>query len=175
MRFNDPNELLVGVFLAAAPVIVLATRIGRMPISRGRIWWSGLAGVWAPLVISVTLCSLANVAGARLHWRPSLPSSFAHAFGLFGDRPLQISWSLATLTVFSPGAVYAIWVKDSTAQWSWRWKRSFAAAIAIAGFIHGARFWDAYTFLDLYRPWCWALLGGSALLWLADQVFNRRR
>lgn len=175
MSFNDPNGLLVGVLLAAAPVIVLATRIGRMPIGRGKVWLSGLAGVWAPLVVSVTLWSLANVAGARLYWQPSLPISFAYAFGLFGDRPFQISWSLATLTVLSPGAVYAIWVKDATAQWPWRWKRAVAAAIAIAGFIHGARFWDQYTFLDLYRPWCWALLCGSALLWLAGQVVSRRR
>ncbi len=175
ISLNDPHKLFVGMLLSAAPVIVLGTRIGRMPISRGRIWWSGFVGVWAPLVVSVTLCSLANVAGARLHWRPSFPIWFAYAFALFGDRPIQISWSLATLTVLSPGAVYAIWVKDSTAQWAWRWKRSVAATIAIAGFIHGARFWDQYTFLDLYRPWCWTLLCGSTFLWLADQVFSSRR
>lgn len=172
---NDPQKLFIGILLAAAPVMVLATRIGSMPIGRGRVWLSGVAGVWLPLVVSMTLCSLARVAGARLYWRPSLPVGFAYAFTLFGDRPIQISWSLATFTILGPCVVCVIWLKDSTAHWPWRWQRSLVVAIAIAGFIHGARIWDQWPSWDLYRPWCWVLLSGSALLWLGSSVLSCRR
>ena len=57
---GNPFEVAQGMLIAAAPATILVLRIGRMGLSPRRIWLAGMAGVWIPIVTSVTLISLAK-------------------------------------------------------------------------------------------------------------------
>ena len=99
-----------GMLIAAAPASILAVRIDKIGLSRKRIWWTGICGVWVPLVASVALVSLAKMAGARLYWKPSLPIEFTYAFTwpfLMTDKVAALLWSLA-LTVSGPCLICAL-------------------------------------------------------------------
>ena len=72
-------EILKGMLLSAAPLVVIAWRTGRIEPESKRIWLSGFVGVWLPLVLSVTMALLSAQAGANLHYVPSLPRGFIWA------------------------------------------------------------------------------------------------
>ena len=72
----EPDALkwrfVAGLVTAAAPVAVLAYRIGRIERRRSRILLTGLLGVWVPMVVAMGAAAISMEAGANLHWRPSL-------------------------------------------------------------------------------------------------------
>ena len=79
---NAPFSVFEGMVLSAAPAAILALRIGRLGLSRGRVVWAGLWGVWFPLLASVALsvsqrCAERGCTGSR----PCQSSSRTPSFG----------------------------------------------------------------------------------------------
>jgi hypothetical protein len=68
--------LVRGMFLSAAPAFLIGWRLGRVESRPSHVWLSGILGLWLPIVVSVTLASLATMAGVRAHYRPSWPGGF---------------------------------------------------------------------------------------------------
>jgi hypothetical protein len=163
---NAPFSIVEGMLISAAPAAILALRIGRMGLSRRRVMWAGLWGVWFPLLASVALVSLAKMCGARLYWKPSLPIGFTYAFVWLlqvTDRLAAFLCSLA-VTILGPCVVCAVWVLDLTRDWVWRWPKFLVlAAIAITAYAITSSFvWALY-----YRYWLWSIVGACTLLGLA--------
>ncbi len=163
---NEPLAVADGMLMSATPAAILALRIGRMGLSRKRIVWAGVLGVWLPLLASVALVALAKMCGARLYWKPSVPIEFQFAFlWLFQStgRLATVLWPLA-VTVLAPCVVCACWVADFTLDWEWRWAKLVTlATIAVVGYAMASSFaWALY-----YRYWLWSIAGACLLLGLA--------
>jgi hypothetical protein len=162
---NEPFAVAEGMLLSATPAAILALRIGRMGLSRRRIVWTGVLGVWLPLLASVGLVALAKMCGARLYWKPSVPIEFQFAFlWLFQStgRLATVLWPLA-VTVLGPCVVCACWVADFILDWEWRWTRLALATIAVVGSAMASSFaWVLY-----YRCWLWSIAIACLLLGLA--------
>ncbi len=111
-----------GTLLSAAPAIVVGWRIGRIEPRPARVWLSGFAGVWLPLVLSVTMASSATQAGVNLYYRPSLPRDFYWALlGRHGQ--LEASVIIFTLlTLFSPALVGAFSLREIAPDWGRRFR-----------------------------------------------------
>jgi hypothetical protein len=168
---NHPLRVFEGMLLASAPTAILAVRIGRIGASTLRIWWSGIVGLWVPMLTSATLFSLAKMGGARLHWKPSLPIGFQ--FALAGSTSVEYARLLifvAVLTAFGPCVVCGMWLRDLG------WRRAFAAVLL--GVLSGAlELTDVLLPLTepYYRPWCWTIVGGSVVLGFVCFVMKRAR
>ena len=163
---NKPFAVAEGMLMAAAPAAILALRIGRLGLSRRRIVWAGVVGVWLPLLASVALVALAKMCGARLYWKPSVPIEFQFAFlGLFHStgRLAVVLWPLA-ITLLGPCVVCACWVTEFTLDRRWRWAKLVALlTIAVVGYPMASSFaWALY-----YRYWLWSIAVGCLLLGLA--------
>jgi hypothetical protein len=125
-----------GIVLSAAPATVIGWRIGRIEMEPKRIWVSGVAGVFLPLVLSVTMASLAAEAGANLYWVPSLFRGFNWA--LLGPHG-RLEPAVETLTVWTmwwPALLSAVSLRILAPQWT-RWGKAWMVPIAI-GLIVGA-------------------------------------
>jgi hypothetical protein len=170
-----PARVIGSMLAAAVPASVLAVRIGRLGVSTRKIWGSGLAGLWMPLVASATLASLAKMAGTRLHWRPSLFIEFVPwaMVGPQDTRLLQTVWALAGLTALAPAVICAMWIRDLTQAWTWKWKGA-TVAVALGGLALTFGL-TSHTFDTIYPPsWSGSVLAGSCLLGLFCVVFGRR-
>ena len=111
-----------GILLSAAPAMVVGWRVGQIEPRPARIWMSGFAGIWLPLVLSVTVASMATQAGVNLYYRPSLPRGFNWALlGRHGQ--LEASVIIFTLlTLFSPALVSAFSLREIVPEWGRRFK-----------------------------------------------------
>jgi hypothetical protein len=118
---DDPQKLIIGILLAAAPASMFAARIGRMGISSRRIYITGFVGVWVPLMLVGAMACLAKAAGVRLHWVPSLPFVFVYALVDAEGHPGGL-FKLGCLASLSTLIVCAHWVREMTDRWNWRWK-----------------------------------------------------
>ena len=162
-ELNEPWWVIKGMLMAAAPVIVLALRIGRMRLPPRRVWLSGLCGVWIPLAASVTLISFGRMTGARLYWKPSVPIEFFFAFMWIGE--VSKSWAAGLwpmgLTMFGSCMVHAMWIRDLTDSWPWSWRKILAfGTLAVSAYLAISPFDWA-----IYRPyWLWSILAGSLAL-----------
>jgi hypothetical protein len=173
---DDPAQMLVGFFIAAAPASVLAARIGRSGVRSRTIWRTGLVGIWLPLVASVTLVSLAKIGGMRLYWKPSVPIEFI--FAMVANPvtwPVRVRWTLAVLTAFSPALIAAFWTRDALEKYVWRWKRP-AAIVALAAIAFVLSFFPESLTLNgtYYETWCWTIVAMNGVLALAC-LFRKRR
>jgi hypothetical protein len=171
-----PEKMLVGIFVAAAPASVLAARIGRSGSGTRSIWWTGLTGMWLPLVASVTLVSLAKIGGMRLFWKPSIFITFT--FALVRDPvtwPVRLRWTLAVLTAFSPALIATFWTTDALEKWRWRWKGP-ATVVALVAIGYALSFFPETLPLNgiYYETWCWTIVATNGVLALAC-VFRKRR
>jgi hypothetical protein len=171
-----PANVIYSMLTAAVPASVLAVRIGRLGVSTRKIWGSGLAGLWVPLVASATLASLAKMAGTQLHWRPSLSIEF-FPYAMVGPQDMRLRqtvWTLAGLTALAPAVVCAIWIRDLTQAWMWKWK---GAAVAVAlGALALTFGLTSHTFNTIYLPsWSGSVLAASCLLGLSCVIFRRGR
>jgi hypothetical protein len=166
---DDAFRVASGMLSSAMPAAILALRIGRMGLSMRQLVWTGLWGVWLPLLTSVALVSIAKMCGVRLYWKPSLPVEFLWAFAWLPkitSRHMPLLWPLA-VTFLAPCVVCAIWIVDFTRDWEWSWPKLAAwAAIAAAGF--------ALTSSELgslyYRHWLDSTAVACLLLGLAHLI-----
>ena len=120
------------ILLTAVPAVLVAWRIGRTKPSPARLWLSGLLGVWLPLVISVTLASIAAESGVNAHYRPSLGRSFS--WGLLGAEgklePRVIT--LALMTIGTPALLGLVSLRWMLKSWD---KRIWLAAAPLCGLV----------------------------------------
>ena len=103
LRYQNPHygtppeqidwAIFNGMLLAAAPAVVLGWRTGRTAPQPRYIWLSAFLGVWLPLVLSVTVASLADQAGANLFWVPSLFRGFNWRSQAFQKSSCRLYWS----------------------------------------------------------------------------------
>lgn len=107
--------------LAAAPVVVIAWRLGEVATNRTRIWVSGLAGLWLPIIVSLVAASLATEAGANLWWRPSLPRGFYWALLGSEGRLTATAIAVCGLTMLAPALVCAHSIRLLAQTRAWRW------------------------------------------------------
>jgi hypothetical protein len=167
---NDPYSIAKGMFLSATPAAILALRLGTMQLPPRKIVWTGVIGVWLPLLASVALVSVAKMAGARLYWKPSLPIEFTYAFvWLFQatNRLIPLLWPVA-VTVLVPCIVCAVWIVDCVSNWAWSWPKLFAlTALAAVGYVIASSFvWTLYC-----SYWLWSIALGCVFLGLARLMF----
>jgi hypothetical protein len=137
---HEPVQLdwfvVKGILVSAAPAVVIAWRIGRIQPEPRRIWFSGLVGVWLPLVVSVAMASLATQAGANLYWRPSLFRGFNWALlGPHGrlEHGVQV---LVCWTFLLPAIVCMISLRHLVPAWTRRekiWLVPIAAGLLVCG------------------------------------------
>jgi hypothetical protein len=154
------SRVATGMLLASAPAAILALRIGRMRLSLRRIILAGFWGVWLPLILSVTLVSVAKMCGVRLYWKPSLPLDWTWALVWLSratDETAAILWPLAA-TLAPPLLVLAVWVTDMLRNLSWSWRKIVAlVAVGLTGYhLHSPVLWDAAS-----RSWLWSIIFAS--------------
>ncbi len=106
-----------GNLLAAAPAIVLGWRSGRVAPQPRRIWLSGFVGLWLPLVLSTTVASLADQAGANLFWAPSLLRGFNWAVLGFPKGLLPSVGVLLSLTILWPALLSIVSLRQIIPEW----------------------------------------------------------
>ncbi len=161
--FGQELGMFEGMLFAAVPVAALAFRIGRSGASMRCILWSGVAGVWAPAVLSIALISLATVGGAQLHHRSSMPVTITFALNIVHTGPgMRIGLLWAGLTTIGPSVVLGLWLRDLAP--AGRWPK--LAILGIAGGLAAA--WELFPltanwFRDSYPVWCWTVMAAILL------------
>lgn len=171
---GDPLAVAKGMLIAASPAIILALRIGKMPLSLRQIWLSGLAGIWLPAITSVTLMSFAKIWGARFFWRPSGPIEYYNAFVWMLDQTrfsYKGIWPLS-LALLAPCLIYAIWLSDLTRHWPWGW-RKLLALLALAAAAWATMQEAVWTIVG--QPWLWSILAVGVTAATAQLFLHPRR
>ncbi|MFN7933536.1 MAG: hypothetical protein U0R19_09425 [Bryobacteraceae bacterium] len=90
---DDNLSVLLGMISGSDPAAIFALQFGKQTSSRAAILWTGIFGMWLPMILSVSLMSFAKVFGARIYWRPSLPIDEAYAYAFTVSFP-DIPWLL---------------------------------------------------------------------------------
>ena len=162
---GNPVSVARGMLIAATPAAALALRAGTLRLTTKRIWLTGLIGVWLPLVLSVSACSVAKLCGARLYWRPSVPIDATFAFlwlTRMTNEPVTRLWPLS-LACVGPCMVYAIWIQDLTTELSWKWQKPVALFfLAILAYVlMSVEPWGWYY---PYPFWYWSVIGALGIL-----------
>jgi hypothetical protein len=168
--------IIKGMLLSAAPSAVIAWRIGRIEREPNRVWLSGLAGMWLPLVLSVTVASLADQAGATLYWVPSLSRGFTWA--LLGPNGRWSTGVMAstTWTLLSPALVSGLSLRQLAPPWTGprkAWLIPIMACLLIAGVISITwRYEGSYSlpFTPVHQFWAGSLVILGAAAGLASAV-----
>jgi hypothetical protein len=168
-----------GMLLSAAPAVLIAWRIGRMEERKSRIWLSGLLGVAIPLILAVTVASLATMAGVRAHWRPSYHRGFNFATVEGYLRFGSITRTMTILTFLGPTLLAAFSIKQLTAPLLR--KRAWLLAILVPPLSYALSFlqlpWHqdfAPLFLSVpYEVWSWSLIFLGATAGTAAILFRR--
>ena len=171
---GDPVPVAKGILLAAAPAVILAVRIGRMDLGPRQIWLTGLAGIWLPAILSVTLMSFAKIWGVRFFWRPSLPIEFQYAFWWMVEptgRSARGIWPLS-LTLLAPCLICAIWINDVSRNWPWNW-RKLLALVALAAVAWSLM--DGPAWPNSPQKWLWSVVAVSVIAALARLMLPGRR
>jgi len=172
---DDPQRVFEGMVLAAALAAILAVQIGSKCTTVSKVYWTGLLGMWAPLVLSVTLGSLAKVGGVRLHSRASIPIGFAQALLV---SPVSLARTIvitAGLTLVAPCWISAIWIRELMELLNWTRR---ATAAALAGAV--VYYWFPLTYggwlkSSEYESWCWSVVALGPLLAIASFFLRRRQ
>ena len=138
------SRILLGTLVAASPAIVLAWRIGKIASNPRAIWWSGFAGVWLPIAVSLGAASVATEAGAALYWVPSLPRGFSWALLGPDGHSLHAAWMWARWTLASPVLVSLVSLRLLHEEWNGR-KVSYGALLLGASLIYigASRLWGS--------------------------------
>jgi hypothetical protein len=176
---DSPSSVAGSMLLASAPAAILALRIGRMRLSFLKAVSTGFWGIWLPLVVSVTLVSVAKMCGTRLFWKPSLPVDWTWAFvWLSGtiDPTAAMIWPLVA-TLPAPLLVVAIWIIDIARNWAWNWRKFLAlGAVAVGGY-----YLKSWTWEPVNRTWLCSIILASLvlgalqlLIWARRSVVTRR-
>jgi hypothetical protein len=154
------------MLLAGAPATIFAIRLGRANPSRRAIVWTGLCGLWLPMVCSVSLVSVAAMCGARLYWQNSGRIGAAFAFVWIARTLLKDLRSVFLLMTFIPMVTPALWIEYLTEELGWTWKRWVVLLVIGAfGFDLLKMAEDDVSLLQgYYLPWCWSILCGVPLL-----------
>jgi len=134
--------IVKGMLLSAAPLVVIGWRIGRIKPDFRQIWLSGLIGVWLPLVLSVTIASLAAEAGANLYWVPSLMRGFNWALLGPQGRLEPGVMTLTTWTFLLPALLCMLSLRQLVLPWT-RQRKLWLVPIAVCLLICAATsvFW----------------------------------
>lgn len=172
---GSPVSVARGMLVAATPAIALALRAGTLRLTTKRICLTGLMGVWLPLVLSVSACSVAKMCGARLAWKPSVPIGSLFAFvwlTKITNDPVHFLWPLG-LSCVGPCIVYAIWIQYLTTELSWKWQKPVALfLLAIAAYVlMSPEPWSLYY---PYPIWYWSIISSVGILALMS-LFLRLR
>ncbi|MGJ5816163.1 hypothetical protein [Paludibaculum fermentans] len=158
---RPPSQLewLIGkrTILAAAPAIAIAWRLGAIASNTTRIWISGVAGLWFPVVLSLLAASLAAEAGSNLHWQPTLVRGFYWA--LFGPngRSTATAAAVGLLTLLAPALVCACSLRLVAQARAWPWKSWLLPMAAIPVIL---------VFSGLLQP------GGEEMKYIWDSPFH---
>jgi hypothetical protein len=180
---NPPQSewhIILGALLSAAPAVVIGWRIGRISTGRKQIWFSGLAGVWLPLALSVTAASLADEAGARLYWRPSLFRGFSWALLGPGGQSLGQAMAWAGWTLLGPALVGVISIRMLCAGWPGR-KTSYLALLCVVStaYVIGVGAWAPTPLHELalpaYKSWAACTVALAAAAGLIVSIRSRFR
>lgn len=144
-RYNGPPEqfedrIFEGVLLSAAPALVIGWAAGRRASNAREVWWSGFAGVWLPIVLTLTIGSIACEAGAERFWVPSLFRGFNWAMLGSEGKSLESSMKWASWTVFAPLLLYTISLRLLAVEWR-------------GGTIYFAGILAAASLVCIYFPW----------------------
>lgn len=119
---GDPEQIewaiVKGILVCAAPAIVIGWRIGLTTPEPRRIWRSGIIGLWLPLVLSLTVASLATQAGASLHWRPSLFRGFNWALLGTEGTLRNLPATAASFTMFGPALFCIVTLRRFSPVWT---------------------------------------------------------
>jgi hypothetical protein len=177
--------LIQGILLSAAPALVIAWRIGLIASGPKEIWFSGLAGLWLPLVLSVSIYSLANSAGEALYWVPSLPRGFNWALLGPNGQSLGAALRFVVWTLVSQVTVSAIVIRWLSARYEGRSKYLYLLALPCLSllFLWLANFWNGEAPLSSlalppYRIWAGGMIIAGILakpLCVMMDRENRRR
>lgn len=166
------------VLVSTAPVLVASWAIGRAAPSAAAVWWSGIAGVLAPLLmLSAGFAALACEAGANLHYRPSLPVGFFWA--VLSLREQVGDWVLwveeATCLIPALRAAYSLRLLAGPLVLL-RHRLLFLIATPVLSFlslwlvlVRGGQSFFGLQGISDFHVWCsgLAIVGGSATAGLA--------
>jgi len=161
-------RLVEGVILSAAPTIVIAWAIGRRAADARAIWRSGFAGVWLPIVFSLTLGSIACEAGAERFWVPSIFRGFNWALLGPDGRSFDVAMKWTVWTMFAPLIVYTFSLRLLASEWQGRLSHLLGLLIAATA-VCLTGIWDWFPESNRFATppfsiWGWsvALLGSVA-------------
>jgi len=176
--FDDARRVSEGVVLAAAPAAILAVRIGKKSATVRQVCLTGLAGMWLPLVMSVTLGSLAKMGGVRLlHYHGSWHLGFEQALLFTSNIALtRTTLIFAGLTLLTPCWISAIWIRDLMEPLNWT-HRAVVTVLA-AGVVY---YWfpltneGAWLNGPEYENWCWSVVVLGPLLAMISFFLRRPR
>ena len=163
--------LVKGMLLSAAPAFLIGWRLGRVESRPFQVWMSGILGLWLPIVVSVTLASLAAMAGVRAHYRPSLPGGFYWAMQGSHGRLEPSAIVLVSLTFLGPALLAAVCLNEFARQ-SVRRPKPWLVILSVCLLSYGLSFaqllWPqgfGSIFLNpAHEIWAWSLvvLGAAA-------------
>ena len=155
-------EVFKGILLASAPASVFGLRLGKSGATRRAMAWTGVFGIWVPVVASATLVSLAKIGGVRLYWRPSVPIGAEQAFIWFVRTVLPDFRVPSIVLVFVALVASIFWLRSLLGQWAWSRNGSFAlATVGVIGF--WLTLTGEFSFWGYYLPWCWSIIISSLI------------
>jgi hypothetical protein len=131
--------LVKGMLLSAAPALLISWRLGPVESRPSQVWLSGILGLWLPIVVSVTLASLAAMAGARAHYRPSLPGGFYWAMQGTHGRLEKGAIVLTSLTILGPALLAAVCLNELARQWL-RGQKAWLGILSVCLLSYGLSF-----------------------------------
>jgi hypothetical protein len=155
-------EVFKAILLASAPASVFALRLGKAGTTRRVMAWTGVFGIWVPIITSTTMVALAKTGGVRQYWRPSVPIGAEQAFIWFVPT-VSADFRAPTIVLLFVALVASIfWLRELLGQPVWSRNSSFLLAIVgVIGF--WLTFTDDFSFWGYYLPWCWSILLASLL------------
>jgi len=162
-RLGNDLEVFKGILLASAPASIFAVRLGEVGTTRRLMAWTGVFGIWVPVISSTILVALAKTGGVRLYWKPSVPVGAEQAFIWFVRWTVFADFRVPSIVlVFVALVASMFWLRDLLGHRGWSRNSSFALAIVGAiGF--WLMFTDELSFWGYFLPWCWSILFASLL------------
>lgn len=169
-----------GILFSAAPAVVLGWRIGRIAPSTRSIVRAGLLGIWLPLIVSVTVASLANQAGETLYARPTPARGFHWA--MLGPTEDSLSaamhWAIWTMCTPALAGVVAL----ETLGEAWRGHKYVFWALVVlfsVAYLMALRAVPSSMSNELavptYEYWAWTVLALGTVAGLRSATMNREK
>lgn len=161
-RLGNDLEVFKGILLASAPASIFAVRLGEVGATRRLMAWTGVFGIWIPVISLTTLVALAKTGGVRLYWEPPVPIGAEQAFIWFVRTVFADFRVPSIVLVFVALVASTFWLRDLLGHRGWSRNSWFALAIVGAiGF--WLTFTDELSFWGYFLPWCWSILFVSLL------------